>query len=268
MRRIQQSPTLATGLCTPGTPFPHPPPGRGPPSSWPPLSPWQHPGFSVRDRASLWWHKAPLRGSGGTAPRSLWPISLWGVRQGPSAQLPPASVAEPRKLGWESLVTSSWNQTLCPSATCPSCPQKGPWDEPHSSLLAWGVFHVFPNILTRNLSCLDEWKRHWLWGDSCLMGNQAQELRWTGAGSLWWADRSDDVKSDTRSAEGAAHGIQPHPSSGCSLLSPDFPCCRGSLSLPAGPWGECSWPSSVAQGTPAAEATSGQTWIKGKLAVA
>lgn len=119
----------------------------GPPSSWPPLSPWQHPGFSVRDRASLWWHKAPLRGSGGAAPRSLWPVSLWGVRKGPSTQPSPSWIAEPRKLGWESLVISSRDRPPPPSATCPSCPQKGPWDEPHSCLLKSGGFSMsFPSF--------------------------------------------------------------------------------------------------------------------------
>lgn len=44
-------------------------PNSGLPSSQP-LSPWQHPGFPGRDRASLWWHKAPLRG-GGCSPRNL-----------------------------------------------------------------------------------------------------------------------------------------------------------------------------------------------------
>lgn len=42
----------------------------------PPMLPWQHPSFSERDRASLWWHKAPLRGSGGSAPGSLWSLRL------------------------------------------------------------------------------------------------------------------------------------------------------------------------------------------------
>lgn len=56
---------------------------------------------SLRDRASLWWHKAPLRGSGGSAPGSLWPVSLWGARRGSSAQPPPR---EPRKMKQESLV--------------------------------------------------------------------------------------------------------------------------------------------------------------------
>lgn len=124
------------------------PPRRRTPSSQAPMSPWQHPSFPERHRASLWWHKGPLRGGGASAPGSLWPVSLWGTRSGPSA--PPPT---PR--------LQSQLQSLVFQDTTPStaCLQKGSWGEPLGPaglpVGAWGLPTASPP-LTEDLLYLDK----------------------------------------------------------------------------------------------------------------
>lgn len=185
------------------------------PSAWNALSPSRRwtplfpapsvtmatPSLRRGDRASLWWHKAPLRGSGGAVPGSLWPISLWG-RQGPSAQPPSPSAGQPggQGLGFPP----------CAVPPAPAVHGRVPRLEPQgwrTGPLLGAVDLPPPSpSLDKEAALLGQGEKASAWGNTRWLGTRARKYLWDGL-----TLPSLGSRPGTRPAEGAAQGPA-HPS--------------------------------------------------------